>query len=177
MSTAFRGTLMVAGWLTIASGCAGDDLPGNLFDVVLTGTENDCLSESTNRREEHQYRLVVDNLDVTIAIGEDEWATGEINGCRITYQSVVVTDVRNDSEGNQHEIRWRIVGEAEIDQSGGASCIEDPGVDWTGTETIEVVRSLHPAVDPGCTFSFDVQGQFAGFASEQPEETSGLPQL
>lgn len=175
MSTMFRGIVPVAVWLAIASGCTGAGLEGNLFDVTLVGVDNDCTGEPLNRRENHEYRLVIDGLNIVVAIGEDEWATGSINGCRIEYESVIVTDVRNDAEGNQHEIRWRITGEAEIDQSGGASCIDEGNLDWIGTETIEVIRSQHPNVDPGCTYSFESTGLFTGFASEPEEETSSLP--
>lgn len=178
MPTAFpavRHALATLACLTIASGCTGEALVGNLFEVNLRASENNCTTGGANTAETHEYRLVIDSLDVTLAIGEDEWAVGEIDGCRITYDSIVVTDLRNDQDGNQHEIRWRITGEAEIDQRGGVSCIEEPGVDWIGTETIEVVRSQHPAVDPGCTYSFDVTGRFTGFATEPEEDGTDLP--
>ena len=42
--------------------------------------------------------------DITLAIGEDEWATGNIDGCRITYESIVVTDLRNVTERAERQV-------------------------------------------------------------------------
>ena len=149
----------------LATGCAEPALQGNLFDIRLEGAENECTGGGTQYSDLLQYRLEFDSLDITLAVEDDEWAIGEVDGCFIEYRSIVVTSLR---EG--YEIRWRIDGQAEIDRSGGASCIDEPNLDWIGTETFTVVRSAHPSVDPGCTYTLDVTGQFAGFASPPTED-------
>lgn len=177
MSTAFQTPLRALALAALASGCIAAELPGSRFDVSIRGDVNDCTATpAENRVESHEYRLEIDGLDIVLAIGEDEFAVGEIDGCNIEYETVVVTDYRNDSEGNQHEIRWKLNGEATIDQLGGVACLDEPGVDWEGTETITVIRSQHPAVDPGCTYTMDVTGRFTYAAGAEEEANTDQPQ-
>ena len=60
-----------------------------------------------------------------------------------------------------------------MDLEGGDGCATDED-DWVGTETFHIVRSAHPDIDPGCTYTMDVVGDFTGF-SAPPVETETLP--
>ncbi len=143
--------------LSILSGACGEgDLPGNYFDLELSGAENLCTGGGADHSESHQYRLVYDGNDITVAIGDSVWATGTTEGCRGDYTSIAWSSLR---EG--YEIQWQIVGTARVDAEGGAGCIEDSGVDWQGTETFIVTTSFHPDVPSGCTYTLDATGRFA----------------
>ena len=85
------------GWLVlgsvILSGCGGSELPGNLFNLQLSGADNQCTGDGTGQQERHEYRVVREGVDIEIAIGEDIWANGTINGCQIEYTSITWTSL------------------------------------------------------------------------------------
>ncbi len=166
-------TPMIGLLLPLLVGCGEEELPGNLFEMRLSGKENLCTDEGEDYEEVLTYRLVIEGRRIRLAVGEDEWAEGSIDGCRIQYQSIVWGSLHDG-----FEVRWRINGEAEIDQTGGASCIDDDSLDWVGTETFTVVTSADESVDPGCTYSLRTQGRFSGFASEPEDDeptAGGIP--
>lgn len=145
-------------------GCGNGTLPGHYFDITVTGTDNDCTEDPPGESERYEYRVELAGNDVSIAIGEAVFATGTVEGCEVSYSSLVWSDYRDDQE-----IRWQISGEARVDVSGGDGCVNG-GQDWEGTETIVVVDSAHPDVSAGCTYTMDVTGTW--LKDEGVEETT-----
>ncbi len=133
------------------AGCAAEELPGSYFDVDRTGADNGCTGDGTNFREQHDYRLERRGNEITLAVGDDVWATGLADGCTVTYKSVVWTSQR---EG--FAIDWEVRGEAQVDPDGGTVC--DSELDWRGTETYFITNSEHPDVSPGCEYLVQVDG-------------------
>ena len=166
------GPLLVPLLLTA---CGGEQLRGNYFNVRLEGDENLCTDGGTDYAETLRYRvefdvtdLDVDGVGIIVAVDADEFAIGTVNSCFIEYSTIV-----NTSLWNGQELRWRIDGNAKIDRAGGNTCLNEQGeekFDWIGTETFTVVRSTpESGIDPGCTYTLETTGVFAGFATE-PEE-------
>ncbi|MBX2796304.1 MAG: hypothetical protein KTR31_01505 [Myxococcales bacterium] len=159
-----RSLLGVGFFALLLTGCDGEELTGNLFDLTLTGADNQCTGNGTDHTERHQYRVDFDNTDLIVAVGEDVWATGTIDGCNLEYTSIVWSSLRGG-----FEIEWQISGQAQVDVAGGDGCATDDD-DWVGTETFLVTNSAHPKVQPGCTYSLDVSGDFAGYAGPPPDD-------
>lgn len=143
---------MVA-WALVAAGCSQEELPGEYFDVTAQGIENLCTGSGPAYNEKFEYRLVFEGNDLTIAMGEDVFATGLVEGCHVSYASLVWSSYRDDLE-----IEWQIVGSADIDVGGGGGCVTDS--DWAGTEEYVIITSEHPDVSPGCTFTLDLTGKW-----------------
>lgn len=134
-------------------GCGGKELPGHYWDVVVEGSENLCTGNAPDYREEYEYRVLLEGNDIQVAIDEDVFATGTIEGCTVTYNSLSWSDYRDDLE-----IQWEILGSARVNIGGDKGCIPDR--DWDGTETFLVTESAHPDVQPGCTYTLTVTGAY-----------------
>lgn len=139
--------------LPLLSGCGAGDLPGHYWDVVVDGTTNACTGGGANYREEYAYRVIIDGNDISVAIDEDIFATGLVDGCRFDYDSLVWSTYRDD-----FEIQWQITGTAYVNVGGGGGCVPDR--DWEGTETFIVTTSAHPDVSAGCTYETEVTGKY-----------------
>lgn len=139
----------------ILIGCGGKDLPGHYWNVTVDGSDNQCTGNAADYHNEYEYRLVIDSNDVQVAIGEDVFATGTIEGCTVSYASLAWSDYRDDLE-----IQWEILGVARINVGGGAGCVT--GSDWEGTETFLITESAHPDVQPGCTYTLTATGTYVG---------------
>ena len=134
-------------------GCGGGELPGQYFDVTANGEENLCTGSGTGYTDKFEYRVVIEGNDLQLAIGEDIFATGTIEGCLLSYTSLVWSDYRDDKE-----IQWQIVGSARANLGGGAGCVD--GTDWEGSEQFVIVTSEHDEVQPGCTYTLGMTGKF-----------------
>ena len=135
------------------AGCGGGELPGQYFDLKANGTENLCTGGGTSYSETLEYRVIVDGNDLQLAIEEDIFATGTIEGCSLSYASIVWSDYRDDKE-----IKWQILGSADANLGGASGCVTDG--DWQGEETFIIVTSEHDEVQPGCTYSLGLTGKF-----------------
>jgi len=100
------------------------------------------------------YRLDIELATVTLAIGADPFASGEIDGCTVTYESVTWTTPRDAGD-----VQWTLSGQATA-QRGDGSC--GTPADWIGTETFTVVSSEDAAIRPGCEFVLNVTGTYVG---------------
>lgn len=131
-----------------------------LYDVTVTGIGPDeCHPGSTEGwTDTFQYAVAFDASSADIYVDGEPFATGTVSGCVLTYQTVVLLTER--SSGNLH---WSIAGQALID-SGDDSCAEAEGVDFDGTETIEIVESEDDTIESGCTYPMTVQGKYTGAA-------------
>jgi hypothetical protein len=141
--------------LVLCVACAGEELPGNYFEVRLEGVENDCTGDAADYADTIEYRLTTDVNDATLAIEDDVFGTGTLEGCQLTYTSLVWTSYRDNQE-----VTWQILGDARIDLGGGDGCVE-AGSDWEGTETFVILSSNADDVAAGCTYTVGVSGTFS----------------
>jgi len=140
-------------------GCKQPPLPGDYFKVELRGEENLCTGNGADYSQSFEYRAEVDANDLSLAIDDSVWATGTIDGCDLSYQSLAWSDYRKDSQGNELEIQWVIQGTAKVNLSGpGEGCVENG--DWEGQEVFLITQSAHPDVPAGCTYTIDVAGSW-----------------
>jgi hypothetical protein len=149
-----RSTAVLA--LSGLCACGGAELPGHYFDVRLEGAENGCTDEAPGSYgEEFEYRLELDVNDATLAIGDDIFATGSLEGCQLNYTSLVWTSYRDNKE-----ITWQIVGQARIDLGGGEGCVVGTS-DWDGIEQFVVLSSNADDVSAGCTYDLTAGGTWS----------------
>lgn len=144
--------------------CGGEDLVGFEWDVTLTGTVDLCNDPTIGYQEAFRYRLefIEGGNFVDLAIGPDNFASGQISGCEINYETVVWGETRDG-----YDLRWRMEGEALYQQAGGCGTQLPPNVDWKGTEVFTVVQSSNPNIPPGCTYTLDAEGTYVGPADGQ----------
>jgi len=141
------------GWLIV--GCGNADLRGHYWNLSLQGEENDCTGDAAKYSEKLEYRVLFEGNDITLAVGPDEFADGNVTGCSISYDSVIWEDVRGD-----YELRWQIHGSAVVNVGGGGSCQPLNGTDWDGIERFEVISSEDPDISPGCEYSMTLSGKY-----------------
>ncbi len=124
--------------------------------------DTDCVDAGREFNQTFTYQLLFDAADVRIDIDGEGFATGTRSGCVLNYQSAVwledadAADARYDGD-----VRWQITGTAVYEGATGG-CDLDDGVDWLGTETIEVVESEDDSLPTGCTYALDTEGTFNG---------------
>lgn len=147
--------------LALPLAACSESLEGFEWDVLITSggasAQDNCNPEPQGFEEEFRYRVNFDGSDATIAIGPDVFATGQISGCDITYQSVVWGE-----EKDGFTYRWRIDGAAVYRQGSGCDNQLDPTLDWFGTETFTVLESDDPDIAPNCTYILDAEGVYLG---------------
>ena len=137
----------------LLAGCGAAELDGQYFDVTANGVENLCTGGGAGYSESFEYRIIIAGNDLQVAIADDIFATGTVEGCSLSYTSLVWSDYRDDKE-----IEWQIVGSARANLGGGAGCVE--GGDWEGTEQFIIITSAHEEVQPGCTYDLAMTGKF-----------------
>lgn len=153
----------LVGLLVGLAACEPDPEIGSAFEVTLTGADDGCAGGAAlSYSDQLEYVLyTVEAPAIRLAVdvsGEPvTFASGEINGCNVTYGSVVWDEIRDGAL-----IRWRLEGEANWRTSGDFACNLEPGIDWEGTETITVVGSDHPDIGAGCSVELDVVGSYLG---------------
>ena len=133
--------LAVAGAASILVACAAEDeLPGDYFEIKAIGEENDCTDGAANLDEKFEYRVVLDGNTAELAIGADVFATGRLEGCLLSYESVVWEEKRDGGE-----ISWQIIGSATVNIDD--SCPPPvEGEDWIGPTT-----ARHAPAPPGAS--------------------------
>ena len=139
------------------TGCGEKAEPGFQWDVTALVTGNYCFEADEGWQKEYTYKLSYEGAAVSLSIGNDQFATGTIQGCQIVYHSVVWMEERDG-----FEIRWKLDGEAYYRQEGGCETFLDDNIDWLGTETFTIENSNHPEYPVGCTMELEVQGEYAG---------------
>jgi hypothetical protein len=149
--------------IIFSSGCAEEPIDGFIWEIDLVGTIDGCNNPVVGYQTTSDYRLSFEGSDVSLAIGADEFANGTISGCQVAYQTVVWGEDR-EINGEPHEIKWQITGEA-IFRQGGDTCNLPVGTDWIGTETSTIVDSTTPSLEVGCTYIVETTGSYVGQAS------------
>lgn len=142
-----------AAMVFLLGGCGSEELPGHYWNLVVKGSDNQCTGGGANFNQEYQYRVLFAGNDITVAIEDDIFATGTVDGCLLNYSSLVWSSFRDN-----HEIQWQIVGSAYVNAGGGGGCVES--TDWQGTETFVITTSEHPDVSAGCTYDTELTGAF-----------------
>jgi hypothetical protein len=151
--------------LVMAVGCGGGEevLDGYLFDVTGLAVIDDCNDPTVPYQETFEYRLSFDEANVVLSIGADDFATGRIAGCAITYDTAVW-----NAERASGDVKWQLSGEA-VYRQGGDTCNLPAGMDWEGTETFSVVASEDPSIPVGCQYVLDTTGVYLGPAGAGSE--------
>ena len=150
---AFTPIALAAALGAALCGCGTAELPGDYWNISMVGADNGCTGGGADYSAEYEYRVLFEGNDITLAIGEDIWATGIVEGCTLSYTSLVWSDYREDLE-----IEWEILGTSQVNVGGGGGCVD--GTDWQGTETFIVTTSAHPDVSPGCAYTLEVTGEY-----------------
>lgn len=119
--------------------------------------DTNCIDAGRAVDETHVYGLLFEEADVSIYINGEGFASGTRTGCQLRYQSLVWLE--DDRAGGP--VRWQITGTATY-ETGAGSCGLGDGIQWEGTETIEVVESEDEAVVAGCTYELLTEGTFNG---------------
>ncbi|MEZ4317030.1 MAG: hypothetical protein R3F61_05990 [Myxococcota bacterium] len=148
------GALRFTALLLALAGCGQADLPGHYWDLSASTQVDGCNSPAVQYSEDFEYRLVIDVTDIEVAIGPDTFAVGTIDGCTVSYDSIVWTEPRDAGD-----IQWTLSGTATAQRGNGACGIS---TDWIGTETFTVLSSDDPTVSPGCEYVLDLVGSYAG---------------
>lgn len=153
-SNSLAWPILCLGTCVLAAGCSEKELPGEYWNITVSGAENLCTGNGTGYTENFEYRVVISINDATMYIGDDNWANGILDGCSLHYESIAWSDFRDG-----YEIQWVLTGDAVVNPGGPvAGCVE--GLDWQGTEVFTVTNSAHPAVQSGCTYTLDVFGEW-----------------
>ncbi len=101
------------------------------------------------------YRLEFDVQDLVVSVGDDQFATGVVQGCTISYETVVWPEERED-----YAIAWKMTGSATITRGGTDGCGTDNGTDWAGEEVFTIITSEDPSLNPGCTYTVALSGAY-----------------
>jgi hypothetical protein len=130
-------------------------LPGAYWNVEQSMVEDLCNPTPIPADGSYEYRVIYDVQDITLAIGEDEFAHGTVSGCNLQYQTVVWPEDREE-----YKIAWQMSGSAVVTKGGGDGCSVEGGGDWAGTEVFTIVTSEDPELSPGCTYTVEMTGTF-----------------
>lgn len=140
-----------------ASGCPQDELSGFAFSVRLQTERDTCLDPPAQYDETLEFVLRFDGGSA-VSVGTDGavFATGEIAGCQLTYQTGAWEEDRGGGP-----IRWELDGLAQY-RFGGTGCEMTDGLDWEGSEVFTVLSSEDPSVPTGCTSELRATGTYLG---------------
>jgi hypothetical protein len=141
----------------LVCGCGPEpDIPDGEWNVTVTGTADSCTGGEAVYQELFTYQLFFDGSATTIRINNEGFATGTTSGCKLKYESAIWLE-----EEPAGDFQWQITGEATYEGAAGGCDLPD-GVDWEGTETLEIVYSENEAVPEGCSYEMDLTGVFGG---------------
>jgi hypothetical protein len=141
--------------LFLLMACKEEVVPNGIWNVTITGTgsENPCVESTEGFQQSYEYALYNQSNFVEIDVDGEFFATGEIRGCTMTYESGVYLD-----EAQNGPFRWKINGIADVESAGGG-CPDVPDeYDWFGTETLTVISSENIDIEEGCSYSMDSTG-------------------
>lgn len=178
---------VVLGALSVA--CDGGEPDETLYywDVKVTGVSNNCTESEQGFAESYAYAVGFDGSLASLKIDDGEeintFATGNILGCTMAYESQVVGEP--DRDGGP--VQWVLSGQSTY-RSGGDGCNmeeqvtdyadmlgidpvaepaylggNEPGdLDWVGMESFEIVASENEGIPVGCTYTLFVAGTYRG---------------
>ena len=88
--------------------------------------------------------------------GEAEEAQAEADKER-AKADLAAQEARSIEERAAGDLRWQLLGSA-VNEGGSGGCDLTEGLDWEGSEVIEVVESDDPTVEEGCTYELETEG-------------------
>lgn len=138
------------------AGCTGDELSGHAWNVRLRTERNECTNDESY---DEVIELVVDfqgGSAITVGTEGAVFATGEIAGCSLTYQTGAWEEQRDGGL-----VRWELRGEAYY-RLGGTACELSDGLDWEGSEVFTVISSEDPDIPTGCETTLLAEGTYLG---------------
>lgn len=141
--------------LFLLMACKEEVEPNGIWNVTITGTgsETPCVDSLEGFEETYEYSVYNVDTYVEIEVDGEFFATGEIRGCKMTYESGIYLD-----EGQNGPFRWKINGTADVESAGGG-CPDVPDeYDWFGDETLTVISSENIDVEEGCTYNMSSSG-------------------
>ena len=135
--------------------CKEDIEPNGRWNVTITGTgsEDPCIESTEGFQETYEYALYYDGTFVEIHVDQIPFATGEIRGCSMTYESGVFLE-----ESTGGDFRWQIQGRADVESAAGGCADVPEDLDWYGTETLTVVSTENEDIEEGCTYNMESTG-------------------
>ena len=134
--------------------CTPSEEPDASWEVTVTGTETSCVSDTTGYLENYTYDVFQEATQIKIVIDDSLFATGQLRGCFIEYQSAAYLE-----DAPEGRFTWDISGRADV-QGAAGGCELPEGIDWQGTETLTVLDSEHPDIAAGCTYTMSVEGTY-----------------
>ena len=134
-------------------GCKETIEPDGIWTVTVTGQTTDCVDSSEGFLKDYEYSLFYDGTFVEIKVDGENFATGEIRGCALSYESAVYLE--ENASGN---FRWQINGAADIEGAAGGCGDVPDNLDWFGTETLTVVSSENDSVEVDCQYEMTTEG-------------------
>ena len=151
---------LVASALVALAGCAADPaVPDLTYEVTVESTvvdgalATDCVSSGAVYTGTFDYGVFTDAELVEITVDDESFALGSRSGCSLSYTSAIWLEERASGD-----VRWLLRGQADYEGSAGGCSLAD-GLDWQGTETIEVIDSEDEAVAIGCTYQLSTSGK------------------
>ena len=141
-------------FLTHLLACRPTEEPEGVWSVNVTGTDTNCVTDTTGYVESFDYALYFDGTQTEIHIERDLFATGQLRGCFLEYRSASYLE-----DALEGPFQWSIAGQADVQGQAGGCDLPD-GVDWSGTETLTVETSENPNVEEGCTYIMTVEGTY-----------------
>lgn len=158
MSSVSRSSLFALA-LGVLGGCATDPaVPDLTYEVTVESTvvegalATDCVAEAPAYSGTFSYGIFTDAERIELTVDDEVFALGSRSGCALSYTSAIWLDERPSGD-----VRWLLRGEADYEGTAGGCSLPD-GVDWLGSETIEVVDSEDEAVPVGCTYQLSTSG-------------------
>ena len=143
--------------------------PNGIWSVRIEGLGTDCVASPEGFLQTYEYALYYDGSYVEIKVDGDSFATGQIRGCSLIYESGVYLEESEDGD-----FRWQINGSADVESAaGGCDDIPD-SYDWYGNipyddpngevpfagEVLTVVSSENESVEAGCEYMMEVTGTY-----------------
>lgn len=139
--------------------CGNDGQAAFEWAITLTGAEGNPYTENLT----YQLSFVPESALVNLSIDGENFASGQISGCDINYESVVWQEPGENVGG--FDVRWKLDGSATYQQTGGCSPPLPENLDWQGEEIFTIVVSDNPDIPPGATYTVTTEGTFVGEAS------------
>lgn len=130
--------------------------PGNVTEDDYCGTN--CLGARDRIEEVYKYELYLDGSLANIRIDGEQFASGTVDGCLLSYETPVLLE-----SGSAGSIQWSVKSTDTLFQ-GDASCsaLSESSYDWVGYETITIESSDDDDFVSGCTYSVAVVGKYEG---------------
>lgn len=143
--------------LVLLSACNPSKVPEDAiwYTITVTGIGPDeCHPGNTEGYQDaFDYAIGFTGSRADVYVDGEPFASGTINGCNLTYHTVVYGTTTDAGE-----LKWELNGQAQLDP-GNDSCVEGDG-DWMGTETFTIVDTDIDDMDVPCDYPMSTTGTY-----------------